>query len=193
MLQMGMAALAAAAVVAGPGGLPKGTLFMESHPPAKAWESYRTSDSLGSPLRVNPCTRPKAWDTGRVAARTMVHTSENELRDEQLVLYKDVAHARKAVRGLRAELARCADAGRGYHRSRFFTKPLAVGDEALRVGALHFEDATRSVVVRRGAAVYVVGESGRVSRSLPMSYFRGLVRQAERMTAKVCGLPRAAC
>lgn len=193
MIQLGMAVVAAAAVLGGSGGLPKGTLFMESHPPAKSWETYTTSDSLRRPLSVNPCNRRKAWDGGRVAARTMVHAWENQMRDEQLVVYRDTAEARKAVRGLRAELARCAVVGGGHDRSRYYVKPVAVGDEALRVGGLHFENSTRSVVMRRGAAVYVVGETGRVSKGLPMPYFRGLVEQAGRMAAKVCGLPRTGC
>ncbi|WP_113705535.1 hypothetical protein [Nonomuraea lactucae] len=195
MLQMGVTVMAAAAVLGGPGGLLEGTLFMESHPPARSWESYTSSDSLKRPLRLNPCDREKAWDKGRVAARTMAFIGEAyDMKDEQLVVYKDVAHAKKAMRGLRAELARCADMkGEGHDRYRYFTKPVRVGDEGLRAGGLYFESSTRSVVVRRGAALYVVGESGRVSRSLPLKHFRGLIAQAEKMAVKVCDLPEAAC
>lgn len=71
MLHAGIAALATAAVVGTLGGLPKGTLFMESHPPAKSGEAYEKSDSTGKALRLNPCDTGKAWDTGRVAVRTI--------------------------------------------------------------------------------------------------------------------------
>ena len=49
------------------------------------------------------------------------------------------------------------------------------------------------IAMRRGAALYVVGESGRISRSLPPAHFRGLIGQAEKMADKVCELPQAAC
>jgi hypothetical protein len=188
-----VAVVAAAVMLGGAGGLPKGVLFMESHPPAKAWEKYYTSDSTRKPLQLNPCHRKKTWDEGRVAARTMLYTSENLMKEEQLVVYKDAAQAKKAMRGLRAELARCADVGKGWHRYRWFAKPAKAGDEALRAGGLYFEDSVRVIAMRRGAALYVVGESGRISRSLPPAHFRGLIGQAEKMADKVCELPQAAC
>ncbi|GGO64541.1 hypothetical protein [Nonomuraea cavernae] len=193
MFQMGLAVVTAAAMLGGGSGLPKGLLFMESHPPAKAWETYRTSDSTKRQIQLNPCFRKKAWDTGRIAARTVTYSSEDRMKYEQFVVYKNVRQAKQAMRGLRAELARCADVGKGYHRYRYFTKPVAVGDEGLRAGGLFFENGEHAVAVRRGAAVYVVGESAVPTRSLPIRKFRGLIAQAEKMTVKVCRLPRAAC
>ncbi|MEU8250504.1 hypothetical protein [Nonomuraea sp. NPDC048916] len=193
VFQMGLAVVTAATMLGGGSGLPKGMLFMESHPPAKAWETYTTSDSTKRQIQLNPCFRKKAWDGGRIAARTLGYSSEDRMKYEQLVVYKDVRHAKKAMRGLRAELARCADVGKGYHRYRYFTKPLAVGDEGLRAGGRFFENGEHAVVVRRGATVYVVGESGFPTKSLPIKRFRGLIAQAEKMTVKVCDLPRAAC
>ncbi|MEV0197449.1 hypothetical protein [Nonomuraea sp. NPDC050691] len=193
MMQTGMAVLALAGVLSGGGGLPKGFLPSETHPPAASWETYKISDSLERPLALNPCFRTKPWDTGRVAARSVVHENETQIDYEQLVLYKNTAAAERAMHGMRAQLARCAEVGKGINRYRYFSKPLDVGDDALRAGGRFFESGEQAVVVRRGAAVYVAGESAYPSRSLPLSRFRGLVERAERMAEKVCELPGAAC
>ncbi|MER7504033.1 hypothetical protein AB0L05_33480 [Nonomuraea pusilla] len=190
MVQTGVAALAAALSL---GGLPQGTLFMESHPPARAWETYEVTESARLPLQLNPCMRKTRWDAGRLTGRAVLYTAENEMRYEQLVVYRDVRHARLAMRGLRAELRRCADVGKGHDRYRYFRKPLRVGDEGLRAGGRFFESGEQAVAVRRGAALYLVGESAYPSRSLPLGSFRRLVDQAERMTVKICELPRSAC
>ncbi|NRQ36032.1 hypothetical protein HII36_29985 [Nonomuraea sp. NN258] len=192
MIQMGVAAIAAAMTLSG-GGLPQGMLFMESHPPAKQWESYKTYESKRFPLQLNPCFRDKAWDRGRVAGRAMQYNSEEEGRYEQLVIYRDVEHAKQAVRGLRAELKKCADQGKGTERYRYFTKPTDVGDEAVRAGGRFFHSGEHALAVRRGAAVYIVGQSAWPTRSLPIRHFRGLIDQAERMIVKVCELPESKC
>ncbi|NUW35123.1 hypothetical protein HTZ77_27370 [Nonomuraea sp. SMC257] len=195
MMQTGMAALALAGVLSGGGGLPKGFLPLETHPPAGPGETYTISDSLRRPLELNPCFRAKPWDTGRVAARSVVHHDETEtaMDYEQLVLYKNTAAAERAMRGLRAQLARCAEVGKGHSRYRYFSKPLDVGDDALRAGGRFFEGGEQAVVVRRGAAVYVAGGSAYPSRSLPLGRFRGLVERAERMAEQICELPEAGC
>ncbi|MER6004898.1 hypothetical protein ABT120_40550 [Nonomuraea angiospora] len=196
MLHTGIAALATAAVVGTLGGLPKGTLFMESHPPAMSGEAYEKSDSTGKALRLDPCDTGKAWDTGRVAVRTMVYTSDDDMdmKDEQLVLYKNVAYAERAMRQLRTRLARCAVVDKGYlRRSRLFTKPATAGDEALRAGRVNHETSFRYVAMRRGSTLYIVGETGRVSKSLPLKDFRGLVGEARKMAVRVCDVPGVDC
>ncbi|GAA2323453.1 hypothetical protein GCM10010149_90870 [Nonomuraea roseoviolacea subsp. roseoviolacea] len=196
MIQTGMAVLALAGVLSGGGGLPKGFLPSETHPPATEGEAYKVSDSLKRPLALNPCFRAEPWDTGRVAARSVVHESASQIDYEQLVLYRNTAAAERAMRGLRAQLARCADVGQGIKRHRYFTKPLDVGDDGLRAGGRFYESGEQAVVVRRGAAVYVAGAAGEPvypSRSLPLGRFRELVGRAERMAEKVCELPEASC
>ncbi|MEU0566331.1 hypothetical protein ABZ297_13165 [Nonomuraea sp. NPDC005983] len=188
--------VAVAAVLAGTGltgGIPQGTLFLESHPPAKPGETYQVSDSRTVPLALNPCFRRLRADSGRLEARTASYSAEDRWKSEQLVVYKDVAHAKKALRVLRADLRRCADVGRGHDHYRWFTKPLAVGDEGLRAGSRFFESGEQAVATRRGSALYIVEESAWPSKSLPIKRFRGLIAQAEEMTVKICALPEAAC
>lgn len=193
MLQMGIAVAAATVMSMGAGSLPDGMLFLETHPPAKKWESYQTTESKGLPLRLNPCERRTAPAADRLAARAVHYRSEDTVKYEQLVVYKSVSAARKAMRGLRADLSRCANFGKGPDRHHYYTKPLKVGDDALRAGGRFFENGELTVVVRNGATVYVVGESAWATKSLPLKRFKGLISQAERMTAKVCDLPEAAC
>ncbi|MFI6597783.1 hypothetical protein ACIBHX_16115 [Nonomuraea sp. NPDC050536] len=183
----------AGALAFGGGGLPDGFLTMESHPPAQSWESYRVTDSKALPLQLNPCFRRSRADAGRLEGRAVLYSGEYEMKYEQLVVYKDVASAKRAMRGLRADLRRCADVGRGYKRYRYFTRPLEVGDDGLRAGGRFFENGEHAVAVRRGAALYIAGESAWPTRSLPLKHFRKLVAQAQAMTVKVCDLPEAAC
>ncbi|MEV1167738.1 hypothetical protein [Nonomuraea sp. NPDC049784] len=191
MIHTGVAVALAAAMMSG--GLPDGMLFMESHPPAKKWESYEVIDSKSLPLQLNPCFFRHRRDSGRLETRAVLYTGEAETKYEQLVVYKDVQHAERAMRLLRADLRKCADVGKGAHRYRNFSKPLAVGDDGLRAGARFFESGEQAVAVRRGAAVYIVGEMAWPSKSLPLGRFRGLIDQAERMTVKVCELPELSC
>ncbi|MEU4229821.1 hypothetical protein AB0F17_36455 [Nonomuraea sp. NPDC026600] len=193
MLQMGIAVAAAAVMSMGAGSLPDKMLFLETHPPAKKWETYQTTESKGLPLRLNPCERRTASTTDRLTTRAVHYRSEDTVKYEQLVVYKSVSAARKAMRGLRADLSRCANFGKGPDRHHYYTKPLKVGDDALRAGGRFFENGELTVVVRNGASIYVVGESAWAAKSLPLKRFKGLISQAERMTAKVCKLPEAAC
>jgi hypothetical protein len=188
MFQLGMAVALAATMIT-PGGLPDGTLFMESHPPAKEWETYKETDSKELPLQLNPCLHRTRRDTGRVTTRAVLYTGEYEMKYEQLVVYKDARHAEKAMRLLRADLKRCADVGKGWERYRYFTKPLDVGDDGLRAGGRFFENGEQAVAVRRGAAVYIAGESASPTRSLPINRFRRLISQAEQMTVTICDPP----
>jgi hypothetical protein len=187
MLQLGVAAALLSV------GLPHGFLYMESHPPAKAWETYRVDESARLPLQPNPCNRRRPADSGRLATRAVVWTSENRSKVEQLVVYRSTDAARAAMRGLRADLKRCAKLGKGIDRQRYFSKATAVGDEGLRAGARYWEDGFQAVAVRRGAAVYVVGASAWPGESLPVKDFRTLIGQADKMTVKVCALPEARC
>ncbi|MFI7642787.1 hypothetical protein [Nonomuraea sp. NPDC049400] len=191
MIQTGFAVALAATMMSS--GLPDGMLFMESHPPAKEWESYEVVNSKSLPLQLNPCFFRHRRDAGRLENRAVLYTGEAEVKYEQLVVYKDVRQAERAMRLLRADLRKCADVGKGIHRSRYFSKPLDVGDDGLRAGGRFFEGGEQAVAVRRGAAVYIVGETAWPSKSLPLSRFRGLIAQAERMTVKVCDLPEASC
>ncbi|MFD1536043.1 hypothetical protein [Nonomuraea guangzhouensis] len=193
MLHMGIAVAAAAVMSMGAGPLPDGTLFLETHPPAKKWETYKITESKALPLRLNPCERRTASTADRRATRAVHYQSEDTVKYEQLVVYKSVSAAREAMRGLRADLSRCANYGKGPDRHHYYTKPLKVGDDALRAGSRFFENGEQTVVVRNGATVYVVGESGWPTKSLPLKRFKGLIDQAERMTAKVCDLPKTAC
>lgn len=191
MFAAGVAALAAASTVLG--GLPHGMLFLEKHPPAKQWETYTVKNSATLPLQLDPCLSHRRRDGGRLMARAVLYSSEDEMKYEQLVVYRTVRDAEAAMRVLRADLRRCADVGKGVNRHRYFTKPLHVGDDGLRAGGRFFESGEHAVAVRRGAALYIAGESAWPTRSLPLKGFRGLIDQARRMTVKVCRLPEAAC
>ncbi|MFI6919458.1 hypothetical protein ACIBIZ_05845 [Nonomuraea spiralis] len=191
MFAAGVAALAAASTIAG--GLPHGMLFLEKHPPAERWETYTVKNSMTLPLQLNPCLSRRQRDGGRLETRAVLYSNEDEMKYEQLVVYRDVRHAEAAMRLLRADLRRCADVGKGHNRYRYFTKPLDVGDDGLRAGGRFFESGEHAVAVRRGAALYIVGESAWPTRSLPLKGFKGLLGQARAMTVKVCRLPEAAC
>ncbi|MEV4391758.1 hypothetical protein [Nonomuraea sp. NPDC049607] len=191
MFAAGVAALAAASTLLG--GLPHGMLFLEKHPPARQWETYTVKNSVELPLQLDPCLSYRRRDGGRLEARAVLYSSEDEMKYEQLVVYKDVRHAEAAMRVLRADLRRCADVGKGVNRRRYFTRPLDVGDDGLRAGGRFFENGEHAVAVRRGAALYIAGESAWPTRSLPLKGFKVLIGQAREMTVRVCRLPEAAC
>lgn len=79
--------------------------------------------------------------------------------------------------------------GRGHERYSYRWKSTGVGDEALRIGGFFFENRSRSVVVRQGSAIAVYVRTGLVTKSLPISQFRPLIKDARTMAAKLCGLP----
>ncbi|MFI9592047.1 hypothetical protein [Nonomuraea sp. NPDC052265] len=154
---------------------------------------HLTPNSVKLPLQLDPCLSHHRRDGGRLETRAVLYSSEDEMKYEQLVVYKDVRHAKAAMRILRADLRRCADVGKGVNRHRYFTQPLDVRDDGLRAGGRFFDSGEHAVAVRRGAALYIVGESARPTRSLPLKGFKGLIGQAREMTVKVCRLPEAAC
>ncbi|GGO06930.1 hypothetical protein GCM10010116_13810 [Microbispora rosea subsp. aerata] len=170
--------------------LPKGFLLNEAKMdrPRKPWEHLKLSDSLKRPLEVNPCDRNTARD-GRSASRTFTYLAETDYRSEQVVLYPSKRAAKAAMRTLRADLAKCDSGGRGPERYAYRWKSTDIGDEAIRVGGFFFENRTRSVVVRRGSAIAVYVRTGLVTKSLPVSQFRPLIKDARKMAAKLCGLP----
>ncbi|GAA3232782.1 hypothetical protein [Nonomuraea helvata] len=132
-IQTGVAVALAATMMSS--GLPDGMLFMESHPPPKqGWDTFEVTDSKALPLQLNPCFYRHRRDGGRLETRAALHSSEAEKNYEQLVVYKDVRYAERAMRLLRADLRRCADVGKGARRYRYFSKPLGVGDDGLRAG-----------------------------------------------------------
>lgn len=170
--------------------LPKGFLLNEAkmNRPRKPWEHLKLSNSLKRPLEVNPCDRRTARD-GRSASRTFTYLAETDYRSEQVVLYLSKRAAKAAMRTLRADLTDCASGGRGHDRYSYRWKSTDIGDEAIRVGGFFFENRSRSVVVRRGSAIAVYVRTGLVTKSLTVSQFRPLIKDARTMTAKLCILP----
>ncbi|WP_432869864.1 hypothetical protein [Microbispora rosea] len=173
-----------------PAVLPKGFLLNEAkvNGPRRPWEHLKLTDSLKKPLEVNPCGRRAARD-GRTASRTFTYVAETVYRGEQVVLYPSERDAKTAMRSVRADLAECAARGRGANRHSYRWKSTGIGDEALRIGGFFFENRSRTVVVRRGSAVAVYVRTGLVTKSLPVSQFRPLIKDARTMAAKLCGLP----
>ncbi|MEV4457644.1 hypothetical protein [Microbispora sp. NPDC049633] len=186
----GRTVAAPAAPAAAPAKLPKGFLLDEAKVdgPRRPWEHLKLTDSLTKPLEVNPCGHRAAHD-GRGASRTFTYLAETVYRSEQVVLYPSERAAKAAMRSVRADLARCGTGGRGHDRYSYRWKSTGVGDEALRVGGFFFESRSRSVIVRRGSAVAVYVRTGLVTKSLPVSQFRPLVKDARTMAAKLCDLP----
>lgn len=170
--------------------LPKGFLLNEAKMdgPRRPWEHLKLSNSLKKPLEVNPCGRRTAHD-GRGASRTFTYLAETVYRVEQVVLYPSEQAAKAAMRSVRADLATCGSGGRGHERYSYRWKSTGVGDEALRIGGFFFENRSRSVVVRRGSAIAVYVRTGLVTKSLPVSQFRPLIKDARTMAAKLCRLP----
>ncbi|WP_432929915.1 hypothetical protein ACQPZZ_06750 [Microbispora sp. CA-135349] len=170
--------------------LPKGFLLDEAKVdgPRRPWEHLKLTDSRNKPLEVNPCDRRTARD-GRSASRTFTYTAETVYRSEQVVLYPSERAAKAAMRSVRADLAKCGTGGSGPSRYSYKWKSTDVGDEALRVGGFFFENTTRSVIVRRGSAVAVYVRTGGATKSLPVSRFLPLIKDAETMAAKLCDLP----
>ncbi|MEV5742118.1 hypothetical protein AB0L30_18885 [Microbispora rosea] len=173
-----------------PAVLPKGFLLNEAkvNGPRRPWEHLKLTDSLKKPLEVNPCGRRAARD-GRTASRTFTYVAETVYRGEQVVLYPSERAAKAAMRSVRADLAECAARGRGANRHSYRWKSTGIGDEALRIGGFFFENRSRTVIVRRGSAVAVYVRTGLVTKSLPVSQFRPLIKDARTMAAKLCGLP----
>ncbi|WP_169985361.1 hypothetical protein [Microbispora sp. H10836] len=181
---------AAQAASAAPAKLPKGFLLDEAkvNGPRRPWEHLKLTDSLTKPLEVNPCGHRAAHD-GRGASRTFTYLAETVYRSEQVVLYPSERAAKAAMRSVRDDLARCGTGGRGHDRYSYRWKSTGIGDEALRVGGFFFENRSRSVIVRRGSAVAVYVRTGLVTKSLPVSQFRPLIKDARTMAAKLCDLP----
>ncbi|MEV4296186.1 hypothetical protein [Microbispora rosea] len=184
------ATAADASQASAPAVLPKGFLLNEAkvNGPRRRWEHLKLTDSLKKPLEVNPCGRRAARD-GRSASRTFTYVAETVYRGEQVVLYPSEQDAKAAMRSVRADLAECAARGRGANRHSYRWKSTGIGDEALRIGGFFFENRSRTVVVRRGSAVAVYVRTGLVTKSLPVSQFRPLIKDARTMAAKLCGLP----
>ncbi|MEV4323385.1 hypothetical protein ACIG5D_34200 [Microbispora rosea] len=184
------ATAADASQASAPAVLPKGFLLNEAkvNGPRRPWEHLKLTDSLKKPLEVNPCGRRAARD-GRTASRTFTYVAETVYRGEQVVLYPSEQDAKAAMRSVRADLAECAARGRGANRHSYRWKSTGIGDEALRIGGFFFENRSRTVVVRRGSAVAVYVRTGLVTKSLPVSQFRPLIKDARTMAAKLCGLP----
>ncbi|TQS25905.1 hypothetical protein [Microbispora sp. KK1-11] len=173
-----------------PATLPKGFLLDEAKVdgPRRPWEHLKLTDSLKKPLEVNPCGRRTARD-GRSASRTFTYVAETVYRSEQVVLYPSEQAAKAAMKSVRADLAECGTGGRGPNRHSYTWKSTDVGDEALRVGGFFFENRSRTVIVRKGSAVAVYVRTGLVTKSLPVSQFRPLIKDARTMAAKLCDLP----
>ncbi|GIH45290.1 hypothetical protein SAMN05421833_102135 [Microbispora rosea] len=184
------ATAADASQASAPAVLPKGFLLNEAkvNGPRRPWEHLKLTDSLKKPLEVNPCGRRAARD-GRSASRTFTYVAETVYRGEQVVLYPSERDAKAAMRSVRADLAECAARGRGANRHSYRWKSIGIGDEALRIGGFFFENRSRTVVVRRGSALAVYVRTGLVTKSLPVSQFRPLIKDARTMAAKLCGLP----
>ncbi|WP_433348818.1 hypothetical protein ACQP25_34880 [Microtetraspora malaysiensis] len=169
--------------------LPKGFLLYEAKAakPAKSWEKWEVSDSLGKRLELNPCARDVGRD-GRRAMRTITYSAETDYLSEQVVIYRSTRAAGKALRAVRDELRRCARGGSGHDRYSYKWKKTGIGDEALRVGGFFFESRGRYLVVRRGSALAIYVRSGMVTKSLPSSQFRALEKDGRTMADKVCDL-----
>ncbi|OPG11345.1 hypothetical protein [Microbispora sp. GKU 823] len=178
------------AMAAAPATLPKGFLLDEAKVdgPHRPWEHMKLTDSLRKPLEVNPCDRRTARD-GRSASRTFTYVAETVYRSEQVVLYPSEQAAKAAMKSVRADLAECGTGGRGPNRHVYRWKSADAGDEALRIGGFFFENSSRSVIVRKGSAVAVYVRTGLVTKSLPVSQFRPLIKDARTMAAKLCDLP----
>ncbi|MGI5161130.1 hypothetical protein [Microbispora sp. CA-102843] len=178
------------ASAAPPAALPKGFLLDEAKVdgPSRPWEHLKLTDSLKKPLEVNPCDRRAAHD-GRSASRTFTYVAETVYRSEQVVLYPSERAAKAAMRSVRADLAECGTGGSGADRHSYRWKSTGIGDEALRIGGFFFENRSRSVIVRKGSAVAVYVRTGLVTKSLPVSQFRPLIKDARTMAAKLCDLP----
>lgn len=185
-----------------PATLPEGFLLLEEAArggPDAQYAGWTWTDKLTEPLRLSPCDRPsKAWDTGRLAARTVRIDDPPAMQLEQVVVYQSERFARMTMDGLRARLRKCRSFIDGWGSpNTWFTKPLRMGDEAFRAGVrIKLEvgvEGSQYVAVRRGSAVMIYGADALPTKSLPVGKFRPLIKLAEEMTEKVCELPQEPC
>ncbi|MEU7896241.1 hypothetical protein AB0B45_25720 [Nonomuraea sp. NPDC049152] len=198
MMTTGAAVVTAASMLMGSAAtrLPKGFLLWENR--SSGWDIWEVSDRASTPLMIDAC-HDSYWnkrggvEKGRVAARTIYRQQEIDLGGEQVALYQDEPGARAAMDAMRAELKKCASRGEGIEKITYYSKPLKLGDEAIRVGARYWEGGLRQVAVRRGAAVMVYTETAWPTPSLPMGEFKSLLGDAREMAGKVCWLPEASC
>ncbi|MFE3455106.1 hypothetical protein ACFXJ8_39920 [Nonomuraea sp. NPDC059194] len=199
MMTTGAAVMTAASMMLGTTAttLPEGFLLWENR--SSGWDTFEVSDRASTPLMVDAChdsywNRRGGVEKGRVAARTVYRQQEIDLGGEQVALYRNEAGARAAMDAMRAELKKCATRGKGeIEKVTYYSKPLKLGDEAIRVGARYWEGGLRQVAVRRGAAIMVYTETAWPTPSLPMAEFKPLLKDAREMARKVCWLPEAAC
>ncbi|MEV8631861.1 hypothetical protein AB0395_09410 [Streptosporangium sp. NPDC051023] len=200
-----LVALVCAALVAGTAaaapGIPKGFLLYEKAAAKKDDDpetSWKVSDSLRTPLAVDPCGKGAVGRAGRLAVRTVTFIGVPDfMKVEQVLLYGSRTGAEQAMTQLRGGLATCGtkkDAGSTY---RYVSVPVAgLGDDALKVsGQVYYGGKAgvggdRSVVVRKGNAVLVYLWAGEYAKPVKRDWADQL-RDATRMTAKVCAV--AAC
>lgn len=182
--------------------IPKGFLLTEAKarkgvdPAFKDEESWTISNNPSRRLELNPCrTKGKPRD-GRVAMRTITHsTSAPSFSSEQLVLYGNARSAKVAFAKLRADLKRCP-----LSTYRYSGKPLRVKDEAMSVTGYYHEkgkiDRSMSPVMwgvaRRGSALFLYVNDGVDGVTYGMNErgrLKVLADQAQKMAKKVCDLP----
>ncbi|SEM07585.1 hypothetical protein [Nonomuraea pusilla] len=181
--------------------IPTGFLTYENASARSAVEfgetRWKVSDARTAQLLVNPCGARKTADAGRVAARTVTSSGDNDAgNDEQLVLYRSEALARQAMKGIRDALATCkgaSDAARTVRRGQ----AASIGDEALRVIVQSTlaegpGGGERSVVARRGSAliIYRVHTTYDPAKTgFRRADFKRQEKDAKALAGKVCGLP----
>lgn len=179
--------------------IPKGFLLYEKeaakhrNDPEARWEVSRKT---GARLVVNPCEKAGLGRSGRVAAGTATYIAVPDyMRAEQVILYSSSGAAKKALRDLRADVARCRKIGTGQVTYRFTSARAALGDEAIKItgqvyhGRKFAVGGQRAVVARRANAVVVyniAGEWGGPARS----DFSRQLKDTGRMLAKICRIAR---
>ncbi|MFC0864010.1 hypothetical protein ACFHYQ_17065 [Sphaerimonospora cavernae] len=187
--------LAAAPPAMAAGHIPKGFLLYEKeaakhHNDDEArWE---VSQKTGARFAVNLCDKATLSRSGRVAARTATYTAvPGYARAEQVILYASPRAAEKAMRDLRAAVARCRSTRASGLTYRVTSAKAAIGDDALKITGQSYRGrkwaigGERALVTRRANAVVVYnigGETGKPARS----DFTRQLRDARTMLGKIC-------
>ncbi|GAA3035367.1 hypothetical protein [Streptosporangium longisporum] len=159
-------------------------------------EKWTIRDGVRGPLEVELCGPRRPADTGRVAARAVVHEAPEHRSAEQLVIYRSAGSARRAMAGLLAHAGRCARVRTEGMVVKTRVDPVRAGDRAARISVQGYDaggvrpavGGQRTVVVRRDRALAIYTLAGEYGRVRGSDFTRPL-KDAERMAARVCSLP----
>ncbi|MGC5014399.1 hypothetical protein ACLQ2R_26850 [Streptosporangium sp. DT93] len=147
-------------------------------------------------LNLSPCDVGRSTDRGRVSTRTVTYLALEVHQAEQVVIYRSERAARTAMADLRRRVGGCEVDQGGQVVAKGRTEKIKLGDQAVRVIVQNYDrknagpaiGGQRGVIVRKGRALVSYTQAREYS-GVHASDFRRQLKDARKMTVKVCSLP----